>query len=162
MCTVFGPRCAARITAPVPQLRQRPFASRHMRSFTIDRVPPQCAGNSTKRHLLRDFYVTKGDATLGGIRRRHSASVLSGRLRDPSVRLYGRSTLGERLSAIRAAMNERKLVVLVALHDGAHFVETPDPVMVLTAQIDRPDRRDGLARDCRSPGVTERFRTKWA
>ena len=29
-------------------------------------------------------------------------------------------------------MDERKLDVLVALHGGAHFIETPNPVMVLT------------------------------
>jgi Xaa-Pro aminopeptidase len=37
-----------------------------------------------------------------------------------------------RLVEILARCGERKLDVLVALHDGAHFIEKPDPVMVLT------------------------------
>jgi Xaa-Pro dipeptidase len=41
-------------------------------------------------------------------------------------------TFGERLRAIRAGMTELWLDVLVAIHDGAHFIETPNPVMVLT------------------------------
>jgi len=41
-------------------------------------------------------------------------------------------TFSERLRAIRAGMTERRLDVLVAVHDGAHFIETPNPVMVLT------------------------------
>jgi Xaa-Pro aminopeptidase len=41
-------------------------------------------------------------------------------------------THDERLAAIRAAMVERKLDTLVALHDGAHFIETPNPVFVLS------------------------------
>ena len=38
----------------------------------------------------------------------------------------------ERLAAIRANMAERKLDTLVAIHDGAHFIETPNPVLVLS------------------------------
>jgi Xaa-Pro aminopeptidase len=41
-------------------------------------------------------------------------------------------TFDERLAAIRAAMVERKLDTLVAIHDGAHFIETPNPVFVLS------------------------------
>jgi Xaa-Pro aminopeptidase len=41
-------------------------------------------------------------------------------------------TFDERLAAIRAAMVERKLDTLVAIHDGAHFIETPNPVLVLS------------------------------
>ena len=41
-------------------------------------------------------------------------------------------TFEERLAAIRAGLAEAKLGRLVALHDGAHFIEKPDPVMVLT------------------------------
>jgi Xaa-Pro aminopeptidase len=41
-------------------------------------------------------------------------------------------TFAERLAAIRAGLAEAKLGLLVALHDGAHFIEKPDPVMVLT------------------------------
>ena len=41
-------------------------------------------------------------------------------------------TFDERLRAISAGMTGRKLDVLVAIHDGAHFIETPNPVMVLT------------------------------
>jgi Xaa-Pro aminopeptidase len=44
----------------------------------------------------------------------------------------GRMTMSERLRAICAGMSEQKLDVIVALHDGAHFIETPNPVMVLT------------------------------
>jgi Xaa-Pro dipeptidase len=41
-------------------------------------------------------------------------------------------TFSERLRAIRADMMERRLDILVAIHDGVHFIETPNPVMVLT------------------------------
>ena len=37
----------------------------------------------------------------------------------------------ERLSNICARMQNDKLALLVALHDGAHFIEKPNPVMVL-------------------------------
>ena len=46
--------------------------------------------------------------------------------------LYGPMTLSERLRAICAGINEQKLDVLIALHDGTHFIETPNPVMALT------------------------------
>ena len=38
----------------------------------------------------------------------------------------------ERLSDICRRMQDEKLALLIALHDGAHFIETPNPVMVLT------------------------------
>jgi Xaa-Pro aminopeptidase len=41
-------------------------------------------------------------------------------------------TFDERLAAIRAGMIEHKLDQLVAIHDGAHFIETPNPVFVLS------------------------------
>jgi Xaa-Pro dipeptidase len=41
-------------------------------------------------------------------------------------------TFEQRLAAIRAAMGEQRLDVLVAIHDGAHFIETPNPVFVLS------------------------------
>jgi Xaa-Pro dipeptidase len=41
-------------------------------------------------------------------------------------------THDERLAAIRANMAERRLDALVAVHDGAHFIETPNPVFVLS------------------------------
>ena len=41
-------------------------------------------------------------------------------------------TFEERLTAIRAGMIEQKLDLLVAIHDGAHFIETPNPVLVLS------------------------------
>jgi Xaa-Pro aminopeptidase len=41
-------------------------------------------------------------------------------------------TFDERLAAIRANMIEHKLDLLVAIHDGAHFIETPNPVFVLS------------------------------
>ncbi len=41
-------------------------------------------------------------------------------------------THDERLATIRAAMAARKLDTLVAIHDGAHFIETPNPVFVLS------------------------------
>ena len=40
-------------------------------------------------------------------------------------------TFDERLTAICARMRERRLDLIVAVHDGAHFIETPNPVMVL-------------------------------
>jgi Xaa-Pro aminopeptidase len=41
-------------------------------------------------------------------------------------------TFDERLKAIRAGMAARGLDFIVAVHDGAHFIETPNPVTVLT------------------------------
>jgi Xaa-Pro dipeptidase len=41
-------------------------------------------------------------------------------------------TFEQRLASIRAGLEQAKLDVIVALHDGAHFIEKPDPVMVLT------------------------------
>jgi Xaa-Pro dipeptidase len=41
-------------------------------------------------------------------------------------------THDERLAAIRTGMNEQGLDVLVAIHDGSHFIETPNPVFVLS------------------------------
>jgi Xaa-Pro aminopeptidase len=41
-------------------------------------------------------------------------------------------TFDERLQAIRDSMAARGLDVIVAVHDGAHFIETPNPVTVLT------------------------------
>ena len=41
-------------------------------------------------------------------------------------------TFDERLAAIRAGLDASKLDLVLALHDGAHFIEKPDPVMVLT------------------------------
>jgi Xaa-Pro dipeptidase len=38
----------------------------------------------------------------------------------------------DRLANICARMQDEKLALLVALHDGAHFIEKPNPVMVLT------------------------------
>ena len=40
-------------------------------------------------------------------------------------------TFDERLAQIRAAMTQNGLDLLVGLHDGAHFIEKPNPVMVL-------------------------------
>lgn len=53
----------------------------------------------------------------------------------------------ERLAEICARVREEKLTFLVALHDGGHFIEKPNPVMVLTgfkslgaaAAVLRPD-----------------------
>src|SRR5262245_31630873 len=41
-------------------------------------------------------------------------------------------TFEQRLAAIRAGMIERDLDLIVAVHDGAHFIETPNPVFVLS------------------------------
>jgi Xaa-Pro aminopeptidase len=41
-------------------------------------------------------------------------------------------TFEERLADILARMREAKLDAIVALHDGAHFIEKPNPVTVLT------------------------------
>jgi Xaa-Pro aminopeptidase len=38
----------------------------------------------------------------------------------------------ERLADICARMREEKLALLIAVHDGAHFIEKPNPVTVLT------------------------------
>lgn len=41
-------------------------------------------------------------------------------------------TFEQRLAAIYAGLEEAGLDIILALHDGAHFIEKPDPVMVLT------------------------------
>src|SRR5579864_3797152 len=41
-------------------------------------------------------------------------------------------TFDERLNAIRAGMGACGLDLIVAVHDGAHFIETPNPVAVLS------------------------------
>src|SRR6266568_7052081 len=41
-------------------------------------------------------------------------------------------TFQERLAAVCRRMQEEKLDLLVGLHDGAHFIEKPNPVMVLS------------------------------
>lgn len=41
-------------------------------------------------------------------------------------------TFEQRLAEIGRRLNERGLARIVALHDGAHFIEKPDPVFVLT------------------------------
>jgi Xaa-Pro aminopeptidase len=41
-------------------------------------------------------------------------------------------TFAERLNAICVAMGEHSLDLVVAIHDGAHFIETPNPVTVLS------------------------------
>jgi Xaa-Pro dipeptidase len=41
-------------------------------------------------------------------------------------------TFAQRLAEIRAWLDQAKLDRVVALHDGAHFIEKPNPVMVLT------------------------------
>lgn len=41
-------------------------------------------------------------------------------------------TFDERLAEIFRRMDERKLDRIVAVHDGAHFIEKPDPVLVLS------------------------------
>jgi Xaa-Pro dipeptidase len=38
----------------------------------------------------------------------------------------------QRLADIRARMRDEKVDLLIGLHDGAHFIEKPNPVMVLT------------------------------
>ena len=38
----------------------------------------------------------------------------------------------ERLSDILARMREAKLEAIVAVHDGAHFIEKPNPVTVIS------------------------------
>ena len=38
----------------------------------------------------------------------------------------------ERLADICRRMQDEKLLLLVALHDGAHFIEKPNPVTVIT------------------------------
>ena len=41
-------------------------------------------------------------------------------------------TFDERLETICEGMRQRNLDLVVAIHDGAHFIETPNPVMVLS------------------------------
>jgi Xaa-Pro aminopeptidase len=41
-------------------------------------------------------------------------------------------TFEQRLAAIRAGLEGSRLDYVIGLHDGAHFIEKPDPVMVLT------------------------------
>src|SRR5262249_61493515 len=55
-----------------------------------------------------------------------------GRRRRPGRDLKRTMTFEERLAAIRAGMIEHGLDLVVAVHDGAHFIETPNPVFVLS------------------------------
>src|ERR1700682_1839222 len=41
-------------------------------------------------------------------------------------------TFDERLTSIRDRMSDRALDLILAVHDGAHFIETPNPVTVLS------------------------------
>lgn len=41
-------------------------------------------------------------------------------------------TFEQRLAAIRAGLDAAALDLVLALHDGMHFIEKPDPVMILT------------------------------
>src|SRR5689334_21305432 len=41
-------------------------------------------------------------------------------------------TFDERLKAICANMAARNLDLIIAVHDGGHFIETPNPVTVLS------------------------------
>jgi len=41
-------------------------------------------------------------------------------------------TFEQRLAAIRARLEATPLDCVIAIHDGAHFIEKPDPIMVLT------------------------------
>ena len=50
----------------------------------------------------------------------------------PSGLQANRMNFQERLADICARMREEKLALLVALHDGGHFIEKPNPVTVLT------------------------------
>src|SRR5919198_5606710 len=38
----------------------------------------------------------------------------------------------DRLADIRVRMRDEKVNLLIGLHDGAHFIEKPNPVMVLS------------------------------
>ena len=53
----------------------------------------------------------------------------------------------DRLADILARMREAKLDAVVALHDGAHFIEKPNPVTVITGfKSLGPDRGDPAQR----------------
>lgn len=56
-------------------------------------------------------------------------------------------TFAQRLAAIRAAMAEAGLDRLVGVHDGAHFIERPNPVMVMTGFKALGAAAAGLDRD---------------
>jgi Xaa-Pro dipeptidase len=56
-------------------------------------------------------------------------------------------TFDERLAEIHARLAADKLDLVVALHDGAHFIEKPDPVMVLTGFKAMGPVAAGLDRD---------------
>src|SRR5262249_36561481 len=43
-----------------------------------------------------------------------------------------RMNFAERLADIRTRMKEEKLDLLIGVHDGGHFIETPNPVMGLS------------------------------
>ena len=72
-------------------------------------------------------------------------------------------TFDDRLADILARMREAKLDAVVALHDGAHFIEKPNPVTVITGfkslgpggggaaqrRRDDADRHAGLGRGAR-------------
>ena len=48
---------------------------------------------------------------------------------NPNVKVRA---FDERLADICRRMREERLDLLIGLHDGAHFIETPNPVMVLS------------------------------
>src|SRR5437867_6304651 len=58
----------------------------------------------------------------------------------------------DRLADIRVRMRDEKVNLLIGLHDGVHFIEKPNPVMVLSgfkslgaaAVLVRPDGRSDL------------------
>src|SRR5436190_17007118 len=50
----------------------------------------------------------------------------------PSKRSSISMNVQERLADIRARMRDEKIALLVGMHDGAHFIEKPNPVMVLS------------------------------
>ena len=52
----------------------------------------------------------------------------------------------DRLAAICARMREEKIDLLIGLHDGVHFIEKPNPVMVLGGFKSLQDPRPGGSR----------------
>jgi Xaa-Pro dipeptidase len=58
--------------------------------------------------------------------------MVPGQAQDKSSTRTADMNFQDRLSNICARMQDEKLALLVALHDGAHFIEKPNPVMVLS------------------------------
>ncbi len=68
----------------------------------------------------------------GGAQRRNPGQASRISLRSIRATVGAPMNFQERLSDICRRMQDEKLLLLVAFHDGAHFIEKPNPVTVLS------------------------------